>query len=252
MTCTSLFSILTGLLTRLGGQSRQDRYRVQDVAGVDGADIIHRFNESMKQGGGWVEITTTATPPPARFSPRCLYVVPCGDLILGADCLQGFCGIALCPYSAALSIPIPLRGSRPCAVPVPMIARTPAFDDHGAGRVAIGRAWQPGPSQTPTVSQVPRSLAYTERTYHPDRLLHPLKRNGPKGSWSVRTRHWDEALSDIARRLQSIVVRDPKPSHLIAIMRAPWAWCRATAWRHASSTNLALSAQPHHLRHRRW
>ena len=50
---------------------------------------------------------------------------------------------------------------------------------------------------------------YTERTYHPERLLQPLRRSGPKGSGQFIPVSWDEALADIAQRLQSIVA-DPK------------------------------------------
>ena len=46
---------------------------------------------------------------------------------------------------------------------------------------------------------------YAERTYHPDRLLHPLKRTGPKGSGQFERVSWDEALQDIATRLREIV-----------------------------------------------
>ena len=49
---------------------------------------------------------------------------------------------------------------------------------------------------------------YTERSYHPERLLHPLKRSGPKGSGQFTPVSWDVALDDIAARLQSIV-QDP-------------------------------------------
>ena len=42
---------------------------------------------------------------------------------------------------------------------------------------------------------------YTERTYHPERLLHPLKRVGPKGSGQFEQVSWDAALADIAARL---------------------------------------------------
>lgn len=50
---------------------------------------------------------------------------------------------------------------------------------------------------------------YTERTYHPDRLLHPMRRVGPKGPGArFEPVGWDEALRDIARRLQAIAT-DP-------------------------------------------
>lgn len=51
---------------------------------------------------------------------------------------------------------------------------------------------------------------YTERTYHPERVLHPLRRVGPKGSGAFERVGWDEALDDIARRLQAIASRDPQ------------------------------------------
>jgi anaerobic selenocysteine-containing dehydrogenase len=51
---------------------------------------------------------------------------------------------------------------------------------------------------------------YTERTYHPDRLLHPMKRVGPKGSGQFQRVSWDEALSDIAARLKTIADKTPE------------------------------------------
>ena len=51
---------------------------------------------------------------------------------------------------------------------------------------------------------------YPERTYHPDRVLHPLKRVGPKGSGQFERVSWDAALSDIAARLTRIAARDPE------------------------------------------
>ncbi|MBV8619966.1 MAG: molybdopterin oxidoreductase family protein [Curvibacter sp.] len=51
---------------------------------------------------------------------------------------------------------------------------------------------------------------YTERSYHPDRLLHPMKRVGPKGSGRFEPVGWDEAIADIARRLGEIAARHPE------------------------------------------
>ncbi|MDP1893213.1 MAG: molybdopterin oxidoreductase family protein [Hydrogenophaga sp.] len=51
---------------------------------------------------------------------------------------------------------------------------------------------------------------YTERTYHPERLLQPLKRVGPKGSGRFEPVGWDAALDDIAARLTTIAARDPQ------------------------------------------
>ena len=51
---------------------------------------------------------------------------------------------------------------------------------------------------------------YTERTYHPERILQPLKRVGPKGSGQFEPVSWDAALDDIAARLKRIAADDPQ------------------------------------------
>ena len=45
---------------------------------------------------------------------------------------------------------------------------------------------------------------YLERTYHPERLTTPLRRVGPKGSGQFEPCSWDDAIDDIARRLDTI------------------------------------------------
>lgn len=46
---------------------------------------------------------------------------------------------------------------------------------------------------------------YLERVYHPQRLLHPLKRVGAKGEARFERVTWDEALTEIAARWQAII-----------------------------------------------
>jgi len=49
---------------------------------------------------------------------------------------------------------------------------------------------------------------YLERQYHPDRLLHPLRRIGEKGEGRFERVSWDSALDEIAGRLESIAQKD--------------------------------------------
>ncbi len=48
----------------------------------------------------------------------------------------------------------------------------------------------------------PRGQMQLDRQYHPDRLLYPLKRSGPKGSGEFTRISWAEALDTISTRLQ--------------------------------------------------
>jgi anaerobic selenocysteine-containing dehydrogenase len=46
-----------------------------------------------------------------------------------------------------------------------------------------------------------------DRTYHPDRVLHPLKRVGTKGSAQFERITWDEALATIAQRWKAVIAQ---------------------------------------------
>ena len=48
---------------------------------------------------------------------------------------------------------------------------------------------------------------YPERIHHPDRLLHPLLRTGPKGSGQFRRISWDEALDRVAGQFTELAER---------------------------------------------
>src|SRR4051812_37559321 len=45
---------------------------------------------------------------------------------------------------------------------------------------------------------------YVERTYHRDRLLHPMRRVGPKGRGIFERISWEDAIGEISERLASI------------------------------------------------
>ncbi|MEX0698699.1 MAG: molybdopterin-dependent oxidoreductase [Acidimicrobiia bacterium] len=51
----------------------------------------------------------------------------------------------------------------------------------------------------------PKVNSFLDRVYHPDRLLHPMIRVGPKGAGEFRQASWDEALTMIAYRLQEVI-----------------------------------------------
>jgi anaerobic selenocysteine-containing dehydrogenase len=59
---------------------------------------------------------------------------------------------------------------------------------------------------------------YTERTYHADRLLHPMRRVGKKGEGKFERISWEQALDEIATRLGEIGARAPQ-----AIL--PYSYC---------------------------
>ncbi|MDP3083092.1 MAG: molybdopterin-dependent oxidoreductase, partial [Rubrivivax sp.] len=77
-----------------------------------------------------------------------------------------------------------------------------------AGRVV---RIQGDPDHPPTAGVLCTKVSrYAERSYHPERVLQPLRRSGPKGSGQFEPVSWDEALAAIAQRLQAIAARDPQ------------------------------------------
>ncbi|MDY7577883.1 molybdopterin oxidoreductase family protein [Herbaspirillum sp. RTI4] len=51
---------------------------------------------------------------------------------------------------------------------------------------------------------------YTQRTYHPDRLLYPMRRAGKKGEGKFVRISWEEALTEISTRLGDIAAHSPQ------------------------------------------
>lgn len=51
---------------------------------------------------------------------------------------------------------------------------------------------------------------YPERTYHPERVLTPLRRVGPKGAGQFEAVSWEQAIADIAVKLDAIAARAPE------------------------------------------
>jgi anaerobic selenocysteine-containing dehydrogenase len=51
----------------------------------------------------------------------------------------------------------------------------------------------------------PKVNRFLDRVHSPDRLLHPLRRVGPKGTGRFERITWDDALAEIAERLQAVI-----------------------------------------------
>ncbi|MEF9997257.1 MAG: molybdopterin-dependent oxidoreductase, partial [Burkholderiaceae bacterium] len=110
------------------------------------------------------------------------------------------------PFDAALEF---VRAACPHDCPDTCAMRVHVKRDESGRRVAVKVTGDPDHPTTAGVlcTKVSR---YIERVYHPQRLLHPMKRVGKKGEGRFERVSWDEALSDIAARLQAIAAIDPQ------------------------------------------
>jgi anaerobic dimethyl sulfoxide reductase subunit A len=63
------------------------------------------------------------------------------------------------------------------------------------------RKWTP---ELPPLHACVRGFGAAERVNHPDRLLHPLRRVGPRGSGEFERISWDEALDTVARQMKRV------------------------------------------------
>jgi anaerobic selenocysteine-containing dehydrogenase len=96
---------------------------------------------------------------------------------------------------------------------------------------------QGNPAHRPTDGVLCTKVSrYTRAQLPPRAPAAAVAARRPQGSGRFVLVSWDDALADIAARLTAIAGRDPQPSCLTAIA-GPWAWCRARAWRRASSTS---------------
>ncbi len=66
---------------------------------------------------------------------------------------------------------------------------------------------RPDTLAAPQLRACPRGRAYLRRQYHPDRLLHPLKRTGERGEGLFAEITWDEALDTVAVQLERVKAR---------------------------------------------
>ena len=86
-------------------------------------------------------------------------------------------GISVCPHDCPSA----------CALEVELL------DERTIGRVHGAK------DNSYTLGVICEKVArYAERIHHPDRLLYPLKRTGPKGSGAFKRISWDEAMAETA------------------------------------------------------
>jgi anaerobic selenocysteine-containing dehydrogenase len=66
-------------------------------------------------------------------------------------------------------------------------------------------------SHGPTAGVLCTKVArYTERTYHKDRLLHPMRRVGRKGEGRFEPISWQQAIATVADRLSALAAQNPE------------------------------------------
>jgi anaerobic selenocysteine-containing dehydrogenase len=109
------------------------------------------------------------------------------------------------PGDAAATTPVTIvKGACPHDCP-----DTCALEVHVKDGVAIkvmGAA-----AHAPTAGVLCTKVArYTERTYHPDRLLHPMRRIGKKGEGRFERIGWETAIAAVAERLKATAAEDPE------------------------------------------
>jgi anaerobic selenocysteine-containing dehydrogenase len=86
-----------------------------------------------------------------------------------------------------------------CSLEVPVLA------DGRIGRITGAR------DNSYTLGVVCAKVArYAERVEHPDRLLKPLRRKGPKGAGQFEPISWDAALDEIAEKFTRIARSGPE------------------------------------------
>jgi anaerobic selenocysteine-containing dehydrogenase len=83
-----------------------------------------------------------------------------------------------------------------CALETRVDAEGRAVSIHGRADHPVTRGW--------LCAKVNR---YLERVYHPERLLYPMRRVGPKGRSEFARISWDEAIAEITGRWQEIIDR---------------------------------------------
>ncbi len=85
------------------------------------------------------------------------------------------------------------------------------------GAIASIRAGQVHPTAKGFICS--KVAHFSKRFYHESRLLHPMKRRGPKGSGDFERVSWDEAIREVSDRFAEIRRSVGRGSHLAVPLR---------------------------------
>ena len=77
-------------------------------------------------------------------------------------------------------------------------------EDRPAGPVAVKLRGNPDHPYS-AGELCPKVNRFLDRVYSPDRLLHPMRRVGPKGAGDFEQISWDDALTEIATNLHRVI-----------------------------------------------
>jgi anaerobic selenocysteine-containing dehydrogenase len=118
---------------------------------------------------------------------------------------------------------MPLDNAAPAASPLRTVVRGACphdCPDTCAMLVTVenGRAVEVrgAPDHPPTQGTLCTKVArYLDRTYSPDRVLHPMRRTGRKGSGQFERIRWDDALDLIAERFHAIAASPGGPEGIL-------------------------------------
>jgi hypothetical protein len=80
-----------GVYRVFGGQPAKIGTRMQDVAGIDGTELVRKVKACIASGGGWVEYDFR-NPTTDTLQPKMSYVMRCGDINLGCGVYKSLVG----------------------------------------------------------------------------------------------------------------------------------------------------------------
>src|SRR6202035_4424500 len=90
----------------------------------------------------------------------------------------------------------------------------------GLVKMALARKLEGNPAHPISQGKLcARGQAAIQITYHPDRIAHPLKRSGPRGSGQFQEIGWDEALAQLVSQLDRLAAANDQRS--LAFIRRP-------------------------------